>query len=246
SDRLVEFPLGLFGIALATVILPNLSRDHAANDKNSFSQTMDWSLRWVIVIALPATLGLFVLAEPILAALFQNDEFSHTDVQMAGRSLKAYSLGLAAFMMIKVLVPGFSSRQDLKNPVRYGLYAMVAKLILNIVLVFEFAHAGLAFATSLAAFLNAWLLVRKLMRHGIFVALGGWPSFLMRVLIANGAMGAVLSIALCFTDWFELTQIERLVNLGLWIGAGALVYAGALFVSGLRLADLGLRRMMPS
>ncbi|MGH8499796.1 MAG: murein biosynthesis integral membrane protein MurJ, partial [Methylococcales bacterium] len=113
SDRLVEFPLGLFGIALATVILPALSRNHAEDDAKSFSQSMDWGLRWVVLIALPATLGLFVLAEPVLAALFQNDEFSRNDVYMAGLSLKAYSLGLLAFMMIKVLVPGFSSRQDM-------------------------------------------------------------------------------------------------------------------------------------
>ncbi|MCI0654505.1 MAG: murein biosynthesis integral membrane protein MurJ [Methylococcaceae bacterium] len=246
SDRLVEFPLGLFGIALATVILPNLSRNYAANDAKSFSQSIDWGLRWVVLIALPATLGLFVLAEPILACLFQNEEFSRNDVLMAGSSLKAYSLGLLAFMMVKILAPGFSSRQDFKTPVRYGLYSMFTNMVLNIALVFPLAHTGLALATSLAAFLNAWLLLRKLLRDRIFVALDGWISFLTRVFIANSAMGLVLYLSFRFTDWYASDTIERLVNLAMWIAAGAGVYGITLLLAGLRMAHLGVRKATPS
>lgn len=240
SDRLVEFPLGLFGIALATAILPALSQNYTANDAKSFSQSMDWALRWVVLMAIPASLGLIVLAEPVLAALFQYDEFTGNDVLMAGKSLKAYSLGLLAFMLVKVLVPGFSSRQDLTTPLRYGLYSILTKLVLSITLVFPFAHAGLALATSLAAFLNALLLLRKLLRDRIFNPLDGWLPFLARVFIANVAMAAVLCLCFRFSDPIASNAIERLVNLGGWIASGAFVYVITLFLSGLRMSHLGV------
>ncbi|MGH8547346.1 MAG: murein biosynthesis integral membrane protein MurJ [Methylococcales bacterium] len=238
SDRLVEFPLGLFAIALATVILPALSKNHAENDAKSFSQSLDWSLRWVILIGVPATLGLFILAEPVLAALFENDEFSRSDVVMAGKSLKAYSIGLLAFMMVKVLVPGFSSRQDMKTPVRYGVYSIVTNLALSVGLVFWWVHAGLALATSLAAFLNAFLLMRKLLWDNVFVPMAGWLSFLVRVCFANVTMGAVLFLSGRLTDWDALNAIERLVTLGMWIAAGGGVYLVTLLLLGLRMSHL--------
>ncbi|MCI0667979.1 MAG: murein biosynthesis integral membrane protein MurJ [Methylococcaceae bacterium] len=240
SDRLVEFPLGLFAIALATVILPALSKNHVQNDRGSFSESLDWGLRWVVLIGLPATLGLFILAEPVLAALFQNDEFSRTDVVMAGKSLKAYSIGLLAFMLVKVLVPGFSSRQDMKTPVRYGVYSVLANLALSVGLVFWWAHAGLALATSLAAFLNAFLLLRKLLQDRAFVPMAGWRSFAGRVFIANVAMGAVLCSSHHFTDWSARNAIGRLADLGLWMAAGGGVYVAALLLSGLRTSHLAL------
>lgn len=153
SDRLVEFPLGILGLALGAVILPKLAKDHALEDAIAFSNVLDWSLRLVLLVCMPATIGLVLLAEPLLSTLFQYNEFSSRDVYYSAMSLRAYSIGLLGYVMIKVLVPGFSARQDMKTPVRYGLYAMVVSLLLDIALVFPFAHAGLALATSLGAFL---------------------------------------------------------------------------------------------
>lgn len=238
SDRLVEFPLGLFATALATVILPALSISHAANDPESFSGSLDFGLKWIVLIGLPASVGLVILAEPILAALFQNEEFTTFDVGMAGESLKAYSVGLLAFMMVKVMVPGFSARQDMRTPVRYGAYSILTNIVLNVALVFPLAHAGLALATSFAAFLNAWLLFRKLVKERVYRPPPGWFSFLFRVGIANIAMASVLSFPGRFTDWEMFDAIGRLANLALWIASGALVYLAALFLSGFRMSCL--------
>lgn len=234
SDRLVEFPLGLFGVALATVILPTLSKYHSSEDADAFSQSMDWGLRWVLIIGTPAAAGLILLAEPVLSTLFQYDHFSREDVVMAGKSLKAYSVGLLAFMMVKVLVPGFTSRMDMKTPVRFGVYSMLVNMVLNVVLVFQFAHAGLALATSLAAFLNAFLLLRKLFKDEVFKPLSGWTVLLIRVLFANTAMVTVLYLGVDSSSWHSWDVEARILNLFLWIVVGISVYGGMLFIFGLR------------
>ncbi|MGR9107885.1 MAG: murein biosynthesis integral membrane protein MurJ [Gammaproteobacteria bacterium] len=241
SNRLVEFPLGLLGIALGTAILPALSGNVARNDTKSFSDSLDWGLRWLVLIGLPATLGLVILAEPVLATLFQSREFSARDVLMAGQSLKAYSSGLLAYMLVKLLVPAFSSRRDMKTPVRYGLYAMIANFLLNLGLVFPFGHAGLALATSSAAWINACLLLHTLLKDRIFEPRRGWSLFLARILFANVTMGALLLFSFRFTDWSGSDAIARVVNLGFWIVAAAGVYGAALLLSGMRVKDLRLR-----
>jgi putative peptidoglycan lipid II flippase len=240
SDRLVEFPLGLFGIALATVILPALSKSHAAEEMKTFSASMDWGLRWVLIIGLPAAVGLFLLAEPILSTLFQYEEFSEDDVLMTAWSLKAYSLGLLAFMLVKVLVPGFTSRQDMKTPVRFGIYAMVTNMTLNVMLVFQLAHAGLALATSLAAVLNSMLLLRKLLADGVFVPRPGWLAFAGRVVVANLVMGTLLYLYVNPAAWFAWSMTDRTLNLLLWIALGVLTYVAVLFLSGLRPSHLSI------
>jgi putative peptidoglycan lipid II flippase len=240
SDRLVEFPLGLFGIALATVILPALSKSHAAEEMKTFSASMDWGLRWVLIIGLPAAVGLFLLAEPILSTLFQYEEFSEDDVLMTAWSLKAYSLGLLAFMLVKVLVPGFTSRQDMKTPVRFGIYAMVTNMTLNVMLVFQLAHAGLALATSLAAVLNSMLLLRKLLADGVFVPRPGWLAFAGRVVVANLVMGTLLYLYVNPVAWFAWSMTDRALNLLLWIALGVLTYVAVLFLSGLRPSHLSI------
>lgn len=132
SDRLVEFPLGIFGIAMATVILPSLSKKHAEADAESFSKMLDWALRWVLLIGTPAAVGLILLAGPMLTTLFNYGEFQVSDVEMSALSLMAYGIGLLGFMLVKVLAPGFYARQDTKTPVRYGIYSMVANMAMNI------------------------------------------------------------------------------------------------------------------
>ena len=229
SDRLVEFPLGLFGVALGTVILPKLSRHHASAETADFSHTLDWALRWALLIGVPATVGLMILAGPILAALFQYGEFDARDVTMSARSLMAFALGLVAFMLIKVLAPGFYARQDTRTPVKYGLIAMGANTALTLILIWPLAHAGLALSTALAAFLNAGLLGINLRRRGIYQPRPGWEKFLLQLTAANLALGLAL--------WFGAGDLERWLHAGVgerlwhltWLiaaGGGSYLLAG--------------------
>jgi putative peptidoglycan lipid II flippase len=236
SDRLMEFPLGMFGIALGTVVLPSLSQEHARASVDGFSRTIDWALRWVFLIAVPATVGLMVLAGPMLSTLFQYGEFSAFDVEMASRSLMTYSLGLVGFILVKVLAPGFYARQDMRTPVKIGVIAMVSNMAFNLALVFPLAHAGLALATSLSAFLNAALLYRGLRRQEAYRPGPGWSALGMRVALASLVMACVLwqgrgDIVQWTAQWHGL---ERLSHLALWIAAGSGAYFLTLAVSGLR------------
>lgn len=242
SDRLVEFPLGIFGIALATVILPSLSQKHAEADPDSFSKTLDWGLRWVLIIGTPAAVGLILLAGPMLATLFNYGEFQASDVEMSALSLMAYGVGLLGFMLVKVLAPGFYARQDIKTPVRYGIYSMVANMGMNILFVVPLAmkgiagaHAGLALATSLAAFLNAGLLFRYLHREGVYRFEPGWALFILRLLVANAFLAAtIVWINADLSLWLEWGMVERVKQLLLIIGGSVLVYFVALFLVGIR------------
>jgi len=238
SDRLVEFPLGLFGIALATVILPSLSKNHAADDMESFSKSLDWGLKLVLLIGAPASLGLMMLAEPMISTLFQYNEFGVHDVAMAGRSLMAYSLGLLGFILVKVLVPGFTSRKDMKTPVRFGIYAMIANMGLNIALVFPLAHAGLALATSLGAFFNASLLLFALLKSGVYLPSMGWRVYILRIILATAAMTALLYHFVDASLWLHWGIVDRAINLAMWIGLGGALYAAVLLLSGLKIRHL--------
>nr|VFK48826.1 MAG: putative peptidoglycan lipid II flippase [Candidatus Kentron sp. TC]VFK52377.1 MAG: putative peptidoglycan lipid II flippase [Candidatus Kentron sp. TC]VFK64907.1 MAG: putative peptidoglycan lipid II flippase [Candidatus Kentron sp. TC] len=239
SDRLVEFPLGVFGIALATVILPNLSRRHAEGSTARFSGTLDWALRFTLLIGLPAATGLAILAEPMLATLFQYGELGAYDIEMAGRSLMAYAFGLMGFVYIKVLAPGFYARQNTRTPVRIGVIAMLANMPLNLILVFPLAHAGLALATALSAFLNAGLLYLALRREGVYHPECGWGKFAVRVLAANLIMMGVLLFLKGETlQWISAGVLMRVLWLVGLICAGAFGYFCALFVFGMRARDL--------
>ncbi|MEE4377561.1 MAG: murein biosynthesis integral membrane protein MurJ [Candidatus Competibacteraceae bacterium] len=225
SDRLVEFPLGIFGVALGTVILPSLSKKHAAESHESFSRTLDWALRLALLIGVPATVGLVILAGPLLSTLFQYGEFGPHDVRMASQSLMAYSLGLLAFMLVKVLAPGFYARQDTRTPVKIGIIAMVVNMALNIVLFFPLAHAGLALGASLSSYLNALLLLYILRKKGVYTPAPGWIRFLLQLIVANAIMG----LALWYDrgellDWFQADVGYRVLHLGTLVGGGAAIY----------------------
>jgi putative peptidoglycan lipid II flippase len=245
SDRLVEFPLGVFGVAMGTAILPHLAKAHAREDAAGFSDALDFGLRWVLLIGLPATVGLAVLAEPLMSTLFQYDEFGSRDVLMAGRSLVTYSLGLVGFIAVKILASGFSARHDLQTPVRHGLYAMAANLALGLVLVAPLArvgwgHAGLALATALAALLNAGLLLRGLLAGGVFRPRAGWPAFLLRLGLGNLAMGLLLAVFAVDLPWAGWPSHRRIAWLAVWIAAGGAGYLAALWLCGLRPAHVRL------
>lgn len=235
SDRMMEFPLGVFAIAMATVILPSLSQQHAEEAGESFSDTLDWAMRWVLVVATPSALGLALLAGPILTTLFQYGEFSPGDVRMASLSLMAYATGLVGFMFIKVLAPGYFARQDTRTPVRVGIIALVANLILNLALVVPLAHAGLALATSIAAFINAGLLYRGLRRGGHHRPRPGWRGFVVKIALANVAMTLFLIYARGGEAlWFEADLETRVLRLALLVVTGAVIYGACLVAAGIR------------
>jgi putative peptidoglycan lipid II flippase len=238
SDRLLEFPLGVFGIALATVVLPSLSQHHANSDPKSFSATIDWAMRLALLISLPAAVALALLAEPMLSTLFQYRAFDERDVVMAGRSLVAYSTGLSAFILVKILAPGFYAKQDTRTPVRIGIIAMCSNVVLNLVLVFPFAHAGLALATSLAAFLNAGLLLRALLANGSYAPVPGWTSYIVKLVVATAVMGTVISILTADQAIWSAAEVgDRARMLSVLIAAGTATYFISVFGFGLRIRD---------
>ncbi len=238
SDRLSELPLGVFGIAIATVILPSLSRKHAEDSSGHFSRTLDWALKLVLLIGVPAALALFILAGPLIATLFDYGEMRDHDVLMSAMSLKAYSIGLIAFMLIKVLAPGYFARQDTKTPVRIAIKAMVANMIFNLILVFPLQHAGLALATTLSAFLNAGLLFYGLYRTGVFKPGAGWLVYGGRLLIANLAMvGVLLWLVADIQQWLEWSLSERVMQTSILVFSGVGVYGLLLLLTGVRPRD---------
>nr|WP_280951233.1 murein biosynthesis integral membrane protein MurJ [Salinicola aestuarinus] len=242
SDRLVELPLGVFGIAIATVILPALSKRHAEQSREHFGRMLDWALRMVLLIGLPAALALMLLAEPLLVSLFHYGAMTDHDVVMAARSLRAYALGLLAFMLIKVLAPGFFARQDTKTPVKIGIVAMFANMVMNLALIVPLAHAGLALATALSAFLNAGLLAAGLRREGVLQFQPGWGRYAIQVLGGCALMGAGLWW-FCpeWHQWLAWGALERVgVLLALVVG-GASLYFAWLAASGVRLRHFSLR-----
>jgi putative peptidoglycan lipid II flippase len=249
SDRLVEFPLGVFGIALATVILPRLSEHHATESKATFSATLDWALKLVLVIGVPAALALAVLAEPLLTTLFQRGEFSARDVAMSAASLRAYAPGLLGFILVKVLAPGYFARQDTRTPVRAGLQALVLGMALSVAFVVFLvktawapAHAGITAATACSALFNAGLLLRGLVRTGVYRAGAGWRLLAMRVLVPSVAMTAVLLLTLAaWGDWLAMSSVARVASLAALVAGGAAVYFGTCYLCGLRFRDLTMR-----
>ena len=245
SDRLTELPLGVFAIAIATVILPTLSGQRARADDPAFSDTLSWAIRSVLLIAIPATVALAFLAEPLLISLFQYGAFGASDRVMAAVSLQAYALGLGAFMLVKVLAPGFYARQDMKTPVRIGIIAMGTNMVLNLAFVlplmwwFNIGHAGLALATSVSAWLNAGLLYRGLRRDEVLKITGFPLAWTMRIVVAVLLMTLVLwgitpEIRL-WEQWDAWQRGSRL--LGVCLG-GLLTYATGLWVMGFRPAML--------
>ena len=246
TDRLIEFPQGMIGVALATVILPHLSGKHAAADSAGYSATLDWGLRMALLVALPATLGLAAMAEPITATLYQYGKFSDYDTHMAGLSLSAFAFGLPGFMLAKVLTPAFYARYDTRTPMRAALITVLANVILMSLVVVplwryqvEGGHAGIAMCTALAGTLNAWLLWRALRKQGLFQAQPGWPAYVLRIVLACAAMVAVLVLARHYVGpWQPLGASLRLLHLAWAIPAGIATYVAALYAGGLRFRHL--------
>lgn len=235
SDRLMEFPVGVFGIALATVVLPSLSREYQKGTEDSFAAMMDWALRWVVMIAAPAALALSLLAVPLLATMFQYNAFSADDVFKSALSLRAYSIGVVAFILIKVLAPGFYARQNTKTPVRIAMIAIACNIVLSLILIGPLKHVGLALAIGLAAWINASLLAIALWHQKIYRPRSGWLVYLLKISISLLVMGLVIS----FTQkadqvWLQYNLWQRIGHLLMVVAAGAVSYFVCLYLVGLR------------
>lgn len=244
SERMVDFPLGIFGVALGTVLLPRLSQEHAAATPERFSRTLDWGLQLTFLVSVPATIGLAILAAPILSTLFQYGEFGAADVHAAGLSLSAYAFGLSGFMLVKVAAPGYFARQDTKTPVKFAFVCMMLNLVVSVVAVLwlrdtSVGHVGLASATAGAALLNGGLLVWGLKRSGVYVPGPAWKRLSARVGLAATVMALLLYVpATNLHWWLEGALWTRVLYLTGWVGLAAAAYAGTLLATGLSLRQL--------
>jgi putative peptidoglycan lipid II flippase len=242
AERLTELPLGLIGIAVATVILPSLSAKYAEKSHDEFKAMLDWALRVIVLVGLPSSIAMGLLAEPLIAALFMHGKFTAQDVQMSAAALQALSGGILAFMLIKVFAPGYFSRQDVKTPVKVGIIAMVANMAFNLVLVlgFDMAHVGLSLASTLSAFLNAGLLYWGLHKRGVFRVERHWVRLGARYLSANVVMAVALVAITPAAGWWLAPQgnfLKVAAILGI-CAAGAAIYFAALFAFGFRLREI--------
>jgi putative peptidoglycan lipid II flippase len=246
SDRLIEFPLGIFGVALGTVILPHLSRRHADTDAEGYGAALDWGLRTVLLLAVPAALGLALLAEPMAITMYERGHFDAADSSMTALSLMAMSLGIPGFMASKVLLSAFYARQDTRTPMRAAVITVFVNVALTAALTTPLwlggipgAHAGIALATGLAGLANAWLLWRALRRGQGFRLGDGWGRHLARIAFASVALSAAVLVAdHAVGDWRVWSGAMRWVLLFAVIGAGAGAYGLALLAGGWRPREL--------
>jgi putative peptidoglycan lipid II flippase len=250
ANRLMEFPLGIFSIAIGTAILPSLSAHHAVRSSEQFSATLDWSLRTLLIIGLPVTAGMVLLAGPLVATVYGHGRFAPEDVRMTTYALWAYGIAFAGFSLIKVLVPGFYARHEMKLPVRYAMIGLVIGMTMSLSLfalhaVWEFpaAHVVLAASTSLTACVNAALLFNRLRRDGIYRPQPGWGAFALRAALATLAMALVVwMFAGSLDGWMLLDSAHRALRLAVMLAGAVGAYFTVLFALGVRMHHLSARR----
>ncbi|MEO4047220.1 murein biosynthesis integral membrane protein MurJ [Pseudomonas sp. CAU 1711] len=244
ADRLMELPSGVLGVALGTILLPALAKTYASADREEYSRLLDWGLRLCFLLALPCTLALALIAEPLIVSLFQYGKFTAHDAQMTEQALVAYSVGLLALILVKILAPGFYAQQNIKTPVRIAIVSLLATQAMNALFVFvlDLRHAGLALAISLAACLNAGLLYWQLRQRRMYLPQPGWAKFLAKLLLAVAAMAGVLLLVMAqMPAWGEGDMPWRLLRLGVLVSAGALTYFAMLALLGFRPRDFARR-----
>jgi putative peptidoglycan lipid II flippase len=243
ADRLMEFPTGLLGVALGTVLLPSLSRAFADGRPEHYSRLLDWGLRMTCLIALPAMLALVLLPEGMIAALFAGGRFSSDDVTQTAAALIGYAVGLIGLIAVKILAPGFYARQDIRTPVKIAVAVLIATQLANLGLVPWLRHAGLALSVSLGACANAALLLVGLRRRGIYQPLPGWAVFLGKLLLALCALAVLLWLIRAHlpAPTPGSSFVDRLLWISIVIGAGGALYASVLWLLGFRLRDFILR-----
>jgi putative peptidoglycan lipid II flippase len=240
ADRLMEFPTGVLGVALGTILLPSLSKAFASKDHGEYSQLLDWGLRLTFILAAPAAVALAVLATPLVIALFHYGKFTGHDVLMTQQALIAYSVGLLGLILVKILAPGFYARQNIKTPVKIAVFTLVTTQLMNLVFVFlmHLQHAGLALAIGLGACINAALLYYHLRKANIYQPQPGWLIFTLKLLVALSVMGAALYFAMGDTSaWLHFGLMKRLLYISGLVILGGVSYFATLFILGFRPRD---------
>lgn len=242
ADRLMEFPAGMLGVALGTVLLPSLAKFHGDAKPQEFSALLDWGLRLTLMLTLPAALALAVLSIPLISTLFVHGAYTAADAMQTRSALLAYSVGLVGLIMVKVLAPGYYSRQDIRTPVRIALYSLAAMQVMNFLFIWQLKHAGLALATGLASCLNAGMLLKGLLQRGVYRPQAGWLIFTLKLLLALAVLGVVLWFGSGpDKTWFHYHGGERALRLTLLVITGIAAYFAALFALGFRLKDFRRR-----
>ncbi len=242
ADRLMEFPAGMLGVALGSILLPSLAKHHADRSHDEYAKLLDWGLRLTFLLTLPAALALALLAAPLVSTLFFHGAFSVHDLYMTRNAVLAYSVGLLGLILVKVLAPGFYARQDIRTPVRIAIMTLILTQLMNLAFISPLKHAGLALAIGLGSCFNATLLYRGLRRSGIYSPQPGWGVFLARVALALSVMGIVIWISSGSTEyWIESSISKRAIRLAIVVFLGITSYFGTLWIAGLRLADFSKR-----
>jgi putative peptidoglycan lipid II flippase len=236
ADRLMEFPTALLGVALGTVLLPSLTKANSERNQEEVSRLIDWGLRLVVILSVPAAVGLAVLSVPLTTVLFHYGQFDHQDLTMTAQAMVGYAMGLVGLIAIKVLAPGFYAQQEVKTPVKIAIFALVLTQLLNIAFVPMFAHAGLALATSLAACANAGLLYWGLRRKSIYAPKPGWPGLILKTVISALLMGLAIGMIALEFNWSGLSTspLLRIFWLGVILLVAAIVYFSLLRILGIR------------
>ncbi|UVK77975.1 MAG: putative lipid II flippase MurJ [Sodalis sp. Fse] len=238
ADRLMEFPSGVLGVALSTILLPSLSRSFSSGNYDEYSRLMDWGLRLCFMLALPSSVALGILAKPFTIALFQYGNFSAFDALMTQRALVAYSVGLMGLILVKVLTPGFYSSQDIRTPVRAAIITLIMTQLMNLIFIGPLKHVGLSLSIGLGACLNASLLYWQLRRKDLFQPQPGWLGFFLRLVLAVVAMSVELvGLLMVMPDWTHGSMPWRLLRLMGVVMTGSGVYFVTLWMFGFRLRD---------
>jgi putative peptidoglycan lipid II flippase len=242
ADRFMEFPAGVLGVALGTILLPSLSRSYAEKSGEEYSKLLDWGLRLTLLLALPSALALAILAVPLVATLFQHGAFSRLDVAMTAQALVAYSLGLVGLIIVKVLAPGFYARQNIRTPVKIGILSLAATQLMNLAFIYPLRHAGLALAIGLGSCVNAGMLYYQLRRQRVFEPQPGWRRFAVQLAVGLAVMGVVLWFATGSQEsWLAGSTWSRAARLTVLVAAGATSYFLGLWLCGVRLGDFHKR-----
>lgn len=238
ADRLMEFPSGVLGAALGTILLPSLARSFSRGNHDEYSRLLDWGLRLCFMLALPSSVALAILAHPLTVALFQYGKFSAFDALMTQRALIAYSVGLVGFILVKVLAPGFYSRQNITTPAQVAIVTLVITQVMSLLFIGPLKHAGLSLSIGFAACLNAGLLYWQLRRRKLFQPQPGWFSFLCRLALAVIIMAAALvGMLTVIQDWEQGSMPWRLLRLMGVVAVGVVVYFSTMWLVGFRLRD---------